>query len=339
MEPLSVDPIFLKFKNSFPTVSSLLKKSQPLSSGDVITQYELEKYTPVVTGNDDDIMKDGRETIIALEEIVNNLKQLINKEEDNANQLKETANVVVDRMVKKEEEICKKYIEIRKQLLENKRFDLEQMKQPLYDPQYRGLTGRRKQKQDAENKIQSEKEKPFSTDRELGVIKSNLSTLEEWSELKQFNVLFDSDVDGNVSNETFNSKVIGKSNLYYINYDEDGNVFGCFVKDEVWKTNEYINGLGWFMFSLNSNERIKNPKRWLPKQSCDEGFILYEKHVSYYAIGNSGWNDFCVCKINQKSSWCDNISKAFKGLGNSDLTGSRFPNLFSVKRIVVIQMH
>ena len=87
----------------------------------------------------------------------------------------------------------------------------------------------------------------YSNLQVLHFIKSMLSnivtdTLEKWSHLRFKNVIFDSDVDES-SNREFNSRIKGRSNLYFINIDENGMVFSVYAfvsEDECVKIAENI---------------------------------------------------------------------------------------------------
>ncbi|BFU25804.1 trichohyalin, putative [Entamoeba histolytica] len=94
-----------------------------------------------------------------------------------------------------------------------------------------------------------------------------IKQLEELTEKRINNILFDSDKDNwNKNTSVFNQKIMNKEHLIIIIEDEDGNKFGGYVNSKIDKVDECINDSKSFLFSLESNGRMKGMKKFDIKQ-------------------------------------------------------------------------
>ncbi|KAL7721185.1 TLDc domain-containing protein [Entamoeba marina] len=88
-------------------------------------------------------------------------------------------------------------------------------------------------------------------------IKEGISTLKRWCGLNQYNIIFDSDIDGNV---VLNMKIMNRKHLYFIHFDDYGNIFGGYVNVTIDTTDDYITDPKAFVFSLFRNNELSQNK-------------------------------------------------------------------------------
>ena len=159
------------------------------------------------------------------------------------------------------------------------------------------------------------------------------------------NVLYDSNIDSKLSKE-FYDKTFNQPNLYFINIDEGGNVFGAYFTTPVDKMDTWVYDENHFIFSLQSNGRFKEPMKWVAKVSEKGGIRFYNKDINkLYEVGNGEfWSGmrfgyYCIADINVQTSFNCNISFRYEGVENTDLNGVNGPDSkYSVDRIIVLQM-
>ena len=170
-----------------------------------------------------------------------------------------------------------------------------------------------------------------------------MKQLEEWSELKCSDIVFDSNVDKwNVNTSKFNERIIGKKQLVFLIEDEDGEKFGYYLNTKVvTRYNRLIrtNNKS-FEFNLESNGRLQQPMKFEIKDLREGGYYLHEKsHSCLISLG-----DICLYKENYKNqSHCIRNEDDFDyhGIKNElcEKTGYSFGgDNFTTKRITVIQM-
>ncbi|BFU20573.1 trichohyalin, putative [Entamoeba histolytica] len=166
-------------------------------------------------------------------------------------------------------------------------------------------------------------------------IKKIIKQIEEWTEKRISNILFDSDIDNwNKNTSVFDQRIINKEHIIIIIEDEEGNKFGGYV-------NKKIDKYGWisdsksFLFSLESNGRIEGMMKFDIEQSQYAFWLFNQSHNCLFEFG---LGDICVCKENDKTkSFCKQHSFSYKGITNA-LCGKQHPNSFTTKRIIVIEM-
>ncbi|KAL7712762.1 TLDc domain-containing protein [Entamoeba marina] len=95
-------------------------------------------------------------------------------------------------------------------------------------------------------------------------------------------------------------KVINKSNLYFISFDQKNNVFGGYVNTKIMNINDWTHDHNAFVFSLTQNGVVKN-KRYNIKQGNDHySFCLKSNDVFLYSFGS----DITIYKSNVQRSCC-----------------------------------
>ncbi|GAB1224869.1 hypothetical protein ENUP19_0223G0022 [Entamoeba nuttalli] len=122
-------------------------------------------------------------------------------------------------------------------------------------------------------------------------------------------------------------------NIIIIIEDTEGNKFGGYVNSKIDKDEWYINDSQSFVFSLESNGRMKGMTKFDIKEP-EYAFYLYNQSNNYlFSFGYR--HDICVYKENIKTqTYCDQDSFEYKGIQYS-LCGKYY---FTPKRFIVIEM-
>ena len=146
------------------------------------------------------------------------------------------------------------------------------------------------------------------------------------------NVLYDSDIDGKDSS-IFRNKIINHNQLYFIIIDSNDNVFGHYHSGVINKIDSRIYDSNIFMFTLNNNGRC-GIKKFDNKGGDDAYTYIYNSDNYYYC-----YDGYDICQIDTNNSFIfDYIENYFSGIEKTILTGNYFPDYFTTKRIIVIQM-
>ncbi|BFU21029.1 trichohyalin, putative [Entamoeba histolytica] len=161
-----------------------------------------------------------------------------------------------------------------------------------------------------------------------------IKQIEEWTNRKISNIIFDSDKDDwNKNTSVFDQRIRNKEYIIIIIEDEEGNKFGGYV-------NEKINEDGWiydsnsFLFSLKSKGRMKGMMKFDIKIPQNAFCLFNQSDDRLFEFGFL--DDICVCKENNKTqSYCNQYSFEYKGISNA-LCGKQHPNHFTPKRIIII---
>ena len=173
--------------------------------------------------------------------------------------------------------------------------------------------------------------------------------LEQWTNLKCSEVLFDSNTD-DWSKETsvFNEKILGKKQVVVLVEDEDTNErFGYYLNVEIPKQYKYHRvDDHTFHFNLGSNKRLPKPMKFEMKNWKKGGFQLFNKQNEYFLI--------TIGNIELRKKDCKHLSRCwqeeevfnFKGIENAisgkiiyqDEKLRQVGECFTPKRILVIQM-
>ncbi|BFU21283.1 trichohyalin, putative [Entamoeba histolytica] len=167
-----------------------------------------------------------------------------------------------------------------------------------------------------------------------------IKQIEEWTEKRISNILFDSDIDDwNIDTSVFEERIMNKEHLIIIIEDSEGNKFGGYVNSKIDKVDEWISDSKSFVFSLESNGRMKGMKKF-DIIHPEYAFCLYNQSNGWlFEFGyGGGYSDICVFKENYKTySYCNQDSFEYEGIENA-LCGNEWPNDFTPKRIIVIEL-
>ncbi|BFU19843.1 trichohyalin, putative [Entamoeba histolytica] len=164
-----------------------------------------------------------------------------------------------------------------------------------------------------------------------------IKQIEEWTEKRINNILFDSDIDDwNKNTSVFDQRIMNKEHIIIIIEDSEGNKFGGYVNSKIDKVdNGFIKDSKSFVFSLESNGRIEEMKKFDIKQP-EYAFILFNQTLD--CLFELGIDDIAIYKENKKTkSLCKQHSFSYKGISKA-LCGKQFPERFTPKRIIVIEM-
>ncbi|BFU19916.1 trichohyalin, putative [Entamoeba histolytica] len=162
-----------------------------------------------------------------------------------------------------------------------------------------------------------------------------IKQLEEWTNRKIGNVLFDSDKDDwNVDTSVFGERIMHKEHIIIMIEDEDGNKFGGYVNSKIDEDGDYINDSKSFVFSLESNGRMEGMKKFDIKEPDCTFKLWNQTSTCLFEFGSNG-DDICVYKENKKTkSYCEQQSFEYNEIENA-LCGKE---CFTPKRIIVIEM-
>ncbi|BFU24019.1 trichohyalin, putative [Entamoeba histolytica] len=158
--------------------------------------------------------------------------------------------------------------------------------------------------------------------------KVHIKQIEELTERRISNILFDSDVDDwNRNTSVFEERIWNKEHIIIIIEDEEENKFGGYVNEKIDKVDEWIYDSKSFLFSLESNGRMERMMKFDIKQSQYAFTLLNKSHVCLFAFG-FGY-DICVRKENYKTlSHCKQSSFEYEGISNA-LCGKELPKYFT----------
>ncbi|EMD46256.1 Hypothetical protein EHI5A_011240, partial [Entamoeba histolytica KU27] len=117
-----------------------------------------------------------------------------------------------------------------------------------------------------------------------------------------------------------------------------GNKFGGYVNSKIDEVDEWIYDSKSFVFSLESNGRIKGMIKFDIKKPQHAFVLCYQSNKDCLFGFGQRQVDICVCKENDKTkSSCKQNAFEYKGISNA-LCGKEFPYHFTPKRIIVIEM-
>ncbi|KAL7717070.1 TLDc domain-containing protein [Entamoeba marina] len=163
-----------------------------------------------------------------------------------------------------------------------------------------------------------------------------INVLKEWSNKGTFNIIFDTDENGDGDNLVLHNTVMGKSNLYFIIFDDKQNVFGGYVSKKINRSGFapiYDNNA--FLFSLIRNGKTVNEK-YVIKQNCSNyAFMLC--NLPDGRLYTFGKHDASIKRIGDNQSYCRfdeydyYYKKPFFDIIQTDQ--------FGAKRIIIIQMN
>ncbi|BFU19425.1 trichohyalin, putative [Entamoeba histolytica] len=164
-----------------------------------------------------------------------------------------------------------------------------------------------------------------------------IKQIEEWTEKRISNILFDSDIDDwNIDTSVFEERIINKEHIIIIIEDEDGNKFGGYVNSKIDKAGGFINDSQSFVFSLESNGRMKGMMKFDIIEPQNAFYLGKQSDDCLFAFG---YCDIVVYKERYKTqSFYDQNTFDYKGISNALCGTGLFKNFFIPKRIIVIEM-
>ncbi|BFU22429.1 predicted protein [Entamoeba histolytica] len=186
-------------------------------------------------------------------------------------------------------------------------------------------------------KKKEEWEKQY-TDYEERKRRKEMIQIEEWTERKVGNILFDSSKDNwNKNTSVFDQRIMNKEHIIIIIEDTKGNKFGGYVNSKIIKYG-YIYDSQSFVFSLESNGRMEGFMKFDIIQPQNAFCLFNQSHDILFKFG-FGYGDILVYKENNKTySYCKQHSFKYKGIKNALCGNKWLTNYFTPKRIIVIEM-
>ncbi|BFU26698.1 predicted protein [Entamoeba histolytica] len=295
------------------------------------------------------VIKKSQETINQIEIMKNKMSIIIEECNHDEEAVSKTRNEVIDKIISIEEMIMKnKIIKIPQE--KDKITSEFNKKKEEWEKQYSDYLERMKRKEEDEAKERKkqeeerrkEKEKKKQEGERLRITRGmntmeEMIQIEEWTNRKVGNILFDSDIDNwKEKTSVFGERIINKEHIIIIIEDEDGNKFGGYVNEKIDKVNSYINDSKSFVFSLESNGRIEGMMKFDIKEPQHAFGLFNQSDNCLFQFGYCG--DIFVYKENNKTeSYCIQDSFEYEGISNA-LCGNEWPNHFTPKRIIVIEM-
>ncbi|BFU24978.1 predicted protein [Entamoeba histolytica] len=302
------------------------------------------------------VIEKSQETISQIEIMKKQILRIIEECNNDEETLSKTRNELIDNIISIEEMV-----------MENKLFRAPQerdkitkefnKKKEKWKKQYSDYLERKKRKEEDEAKERmrqeeerkrkeeerKEEERKKQEEERLQRMKGmntmeEMLLIEEWTNRKVGNILFDSDNDNwNKDISVFDQRMMNKEHIIIIIEDEEGNKFGGYVDSKINKVDKWIYDSKSFLFSLESNGRMKGMMKFDIKQP-QYAFCLYNQshdRLFEFGFGYFGFCDIRVYKENNKTkSWCYQFSFEYEGIENA-LCGNHD---FTPKRIIAIEM-
>ncbi|BFU22001.1 predicted protein [Entamoeba histolytica] len=296
------------------------------------------------------VIEKSQETINQIEIMKKQMSRIIEECKSDEETLSKTRNELIDKIISIEEMIMKDKIfrETEEKDKITSEFNKKKEEWQTYYSDY--LERKRREDDEAkemkrkeEERKRQEEERKIQEQERLRIMKGmntmeEMIQLEEWTNRKVSNILFDSDKDNwNKDTSVFGERIMNKEHIIIIIEDEDGNKFGGYVNSKIDKVGYYIYDSQSFVFSLESKGRIEGMKKFDIKQP-EIAFCLCNQSDNYL-FGFGGGCDICVYKENDKTySYCNQYSFEYEGISKA-LCGKEYPNnYFTPKRIIVIEM-
>ncbi|EDR29206.1 hypothetical protein EDI_033130 [Entamoeba dispar SAW760] len=167
----------------------------------------------------------------------------------------------------------------------------------------------------------------------LNVLIPYFTYLQKWSKCSKFNVLYDSRETPKDDEDWFRP-ILNHPNLYFINVDQNGSIFGGFTFKAPIEPKKYVVDPNHFLFSLRI-EQTDFVHQYKSKKP--QGLMVCEKSKIMYGFGLS---ESCmdIYFAHKKGSCCFNLSKNYINLENTGLNTLCHPNDFVVTRTIILEM-
>ncbi|BFU20368.1 predicted protein [Entamoeba histolytica] len=295
------------------------------------------------------VIEKSQETINQIEIMKKQMSRIIEECTSDEEILSKTRNELIDKIISIEEMIMKDKLFRKPKETDTITAEFNKKKEE-WQTYYSDYLERKKRKEEEEAKEKNrreeerrkttEQEKKIQEEERLRIMKGmntmeEMLQIEEWTNRKVGNILFDSDKDDwNRNTSVFDQRIWNKEHIIIIIEDEEGNKFGGYVNSKIDKVDDWINDSQSFVFSLVSNGRMKGMMKFDIKQPQ---YAFYLDNQSSDWLFEFGYG-FMVCKENNKIlSHCKQNSFEYKGISNA-LCGKQHPKRFTPKRIIIIEM-
>ncbi|KAL7718014.1 TLDc domain-containing protein [Entamoeba marina] len=163
-----------------------------------------------------------------------------------------------------------------------------------------------------------------------------LNILKQWSGLRNCTILFDSDQDGDGSQNVVRNILLNKKNIFCIHFDDHDNVYGGYISTKITKSRISIKDKNSFVFSLISKGITNINQYKINKEVNDLSFYLYSNN-KYQHLYQFGVDCIVVNRVGGTKSYCSNSCYEFNNKMNP-LT-DHFLHNFTIQRVIIIQMN
>ncbi|BFU24317.1 predicted protein [Entamoeba histolytica] len=294
------------------------------------------------------VIEKSQETINQIEIMKKQMSRIIQECKSDEETLSKTRNELIDKIISIEEMVMKNKIFRETEETDTITSEFNKKKEE-WETYYSDYLERKKRQDDDEAKERNKQEKERRQEEErkkqegerLRIMKGmntmeEMLQIEEWTNRKVGNILFDSDKDNwNRKTSVFDQRIKNKEHIIIIIEDEEGNKFGGYVNSKIDRVDDFINDSQSFLFSLESNGRIEEMKKFDIKEP-EYAFKLYNQSDNY--LFKFGYGDIRIFKENDKTqSYCVQDSFEYEGISNA-LCGKQYPKRFTPKRFIVIEM-
>ncbi|KAL7715576.1 TLDc domain-containing protein [Entamoeba marina] len=162
-------------------------------------------------------------------------------------------------------------------------------------------------------------------------VQANARVMENWCGMKYDNIIFDSDRN-NSTKQSILSQILNKNYLYFIHFDENGNIFGGYLSEQVHTTDVWIYDDNAFLFTLTRNYLTNRNKFNIEKGK--EVFWIYSSSQWLYRFGI----DLYIFKPGIPRSATYQNKFNYNGIEKA-ITDKQGPcQTFSIERIVIVKM-
>ena len=373
MERINNTTLISQFISTIPTLQNQLNKMME-EMENYLKFMKDEKFTKKENETKEESLRRAESMLDRIKEIVLR-RQTVNKKSEEAiemiNEMKKKIEMITENCKNDDENLCDannecidEIIEIRRQIMEENiaphqieiekyRNDFEMnkkelMKQMMETKEERRIRLEKIEREERERKEAEERRKREEMKRKLnGIVHENeKKQIEEWTNKKCSEILFDSDKDNwNQNTSVFDDRVQYKSNLIFVIEDTNNNKFGAFISASIQPNGNYTTDYNSFLFSLKSNGRLNGMQKFeIQSNNAQYACNLRSKSDTYLiAFGGFYWN-ICIDKENYKSqnSYCREYiyDYNYHGYQNTFLPNCANGNAvnYTPKRFVVIQM-
>nr|BAN39393.1 hypothetical protein [Entamoeba histolytica] len=282
------------------------------------------------------VIEKSQETINQIEIMKNKISKIIEECNNDEETFGKTRNELIDKIISIEEMIMKDKLFRRTEETDTITSEFNKKKEE-WKKHYSDYLERKKRKEEEE-----EKERKKQEEERLQIMKGmnsmeEMRQIEEWTNKKVGNVLFESDVDDwNKNTSVFDQKIKNKEHIMIVIEDEEGNKFGGYVNSKIDEVESCITDQKSFLFSLESKGRMKRMMKFDIKEPRCAFYLNSQTDDCLFEFGFG--HDICVFKENNKTqSYCYQRSFEYNGISNA-LCGKQLPERFTQKRIMVIEM-
>ncbi|BFU26384.1 predicted protein [Entamoeba histolytica] len=280
------------------------------------------------------VIEKGKETVNKIKTVTDKMERIMKECNNDKETVNKAKNELIDKIIHMEEMNMEDKIKPLEEEINKITAEFNKKKEE-WEKHYSDYLERKKRKKEEEKKKQEEERLRIM--RGMNTMEEMLQ-IEEWTNRKVGNIIFDSDKDDwKVNTSIFGENIMNKEHIIIIIEDEGGNKFGGYVNEKIDKDDGWIYDSKSFVFSLKSKGRIKRMMKFDIKQPHD-AFRLWNQSDNW--LFNFGCNsgDICASKENNKpKSFCQQRSFEYKGISNA-LCGKEYPKRFTPKRIIVIEM-